>query len=413
MDANDGNSNGLEEKIIIPPKRRNAMVSSGGGLKAHFFHIGVGMRLQEEGFKFQGGILQSQKTELKTKGELGNKDIDMYIGSSGGALFSIGVAMGHSPEEMYELFMDDEKLRKVGLERGTLRNISPNFQIVTELGKTIRRGWRNGFHTESMSPMSPISLSKLEDRLHYFLETEDFREVAADLFVVCTPLNHPHRIVYSRKSFEETDRLIYRNDADISSTVAASCSLQFFHPFCLNHHNGDQLDMVDGETRKTLSTHLASDNGADMVFVSYTHVPYKFTDIKGSIKKYGLVRVAIQSAYIVIEQKIKEAIRKIAQQKKACSRTDEVFDWLAENLPDQEEVLEVLEEGRGMMVNGLEEDLDFRRDVDYVFVHPDEDDADFFFEPHLSMKQDYIERIVKKGYEAADRALTKYEFSPS
>ncbi len=383
------------------------MVSSGGGLKAHFFHIGVGMRLEEEGFRFSGGILEEPRVEMTNSQELGNKTIDMYVGSSGGALFSIGVAMGHSPKDMYELFMDDEKLRKVGLKRGIQSYLGPNYQIATEIGKTIRRGLRGGLHAEAMSFMSPVSLSRLEDRLHNYLETEDFRKLESDLFVVCTPLNHAHRIVYSRRPYEETDRLIYRNDANISATVAASCSLQFMHPFCLEHYDEKQIDMVDGETRKTLSSHVASDNGADLVFMSHIFVPYKFNDIKGSIKKYGVVRVATQSVYILIEQKIQEALRANANKKEACDHADEVFDWLLEELPGGKEIIEM---GREKLITCLEKNLEFRREVDYIPICPDEDDDDFFFEPHLSMNKDYIERIVQKGYEAADRVLGRYEF---
>lgn len=394
-------------KTIISNKKRNALVASGGGLKAHFFHIGVGMRLEQAGFSFQGGLMDQPETNLREAGEPGNKNIDMYIGSSGGALFSIGVALGHSPQEMYELFMDDKKLKKAGLARGIQHYLSLNTQAFTELAKSIRRTLKNGWDPEAFSVMSPVSLGKLEKRLHKFLETEDFRKVAADLFIVSTPLNMTRRIVYCRKPLQLEERVAYRNDADISSAVAASCSLQFLHPFNVKHYNGEQIDEVDGETRKTLSYRLAADNGADMVFVSYTHVPYHFNPVTGSVKKYGMIRTAIQSVYLMIEEKILSSQELIRSKNRTLDLITEEFDKIIAGMPEQRECLE---QYRNVMLERLVQELDIKRDVDYIFISPDKEDTDFFFTWHMGMSKDYIKKVVQKGYEAAGRVLEKYEF---
>lgn len=398
----------LEQKIVISEKKRNALVASGGGLKAHFFHIGVGIRLEEEGFKFRGGLLDHSETQLREHNTFGNKDIDMYIGSSGGSIFSIGVALGHSPEELYRLFMDDSKLEKVGLKRGLVHYINLNPQAVTQVLKGMRRALKEGLNPETlMFPMSPFDLGPLERRLHHFLETEDFTKVASDLFVVTTPLNFPGRLVYCRKPYESQGEIIYRNDANISSSVAGSCSLQFLHPHCIRHQNGDKFDVVDGETRRTLSYRVASDHGADLVFVSYTHVPYNFDPKIGSLKKQGVVRVAIQSIYLLIEEKIQSSRRFNEGINKAYDAVIETFERLEHDLPNEKELII---QYKNDLLARLARDLDIKRNVDYVFISPDKDDHDFYFDWHLGMSQDYIERTVQKGYLAADKALEKYRF---
>ncbi|MBT7902720.1 hypothetical protein HN587_02580 [Candidatus Woesearchaeota archaeon] len=399
----------LLEKIIISEKRRIAMVASGGGLKAHYFHMGVGIRLAREGFQFNGGVLETPRTELIPPHELGTKTIDMFVGSSGGALFSMGVALGHSPEDMYNLFRDPKQLKKVGLAQGIGHYIQFNRKTITQAAKCMLRILATKqLHPEALSFMSPISLEPLEKRLHRFLETEDFRHVAADLFVVSTPLNLRNRIVYSRRPFEEEPRLVYRNDANISSAVTASCALQFLAPICVEHKNGDKIDQVDGETRKTLSYKIASSNGADLVFVSYTHVPYEFDKDVGSIKKYGLIRTVVQSVYLLIEEKIL-ASQELTQQKNTTyDLVMGEFEQILTDLPTEHRA--ALIDHRDRMVARLVKELDIKRGVDYIFIRPESDDHDFYFDWHLGMSTDYVEKMVRKGYEAADRELRKFDF---
>ena len=45
-----------EDRIQIGPKRKIAFVCSGGASKAGAFHLGVALALQEQGFKFYGGL---------------------------------------------------------------------------------------------------------------------------------------------------------------------------------------------------------------------------------------------------------------------------------------------------------------------------------------------------------------------
>ncbi|MFH1439618.1 MAG: hypothetical protein ABIG89_03565 [Candidatus Woesearchaeota archaeon] len=415
--------------MLIKNKTKNALVASGGGLKALFFHIGVGMRLENQGLIFNGGLLKTPRTELLPPNEVGTNSIDMLVGSSGGCLFTMGPAFGYSARDMYNLFMDDRALKKAGLARGIHKYVNFNTQAVTELIKGVTRAIKNGLNIEAISVMSPLYLGKLQERLHNFLLTEDYTRVGADLFTVTTPLNQTGRIVYCRlphqSSFsrlheyfdsdeygllgsqsllgsQREQRIVYRNDADLSATIAASCSLQIFQPYCVTHKNGDKIDLVDGETRKTLSYKIASDNGADLVFISYTHVPYRFDNTVGSIKKFGMTRVAIQSIYLMIEEKILASRELNRAKNMAYDVVDEGFDELIAELPEHRSILE---QHRRRILKKLVVGLGIKRSVDYIFIKPDQNDSDFYFEWHLGMGKAYIERIVQKGYEAADKAL--------
>ena len=67
--------------------------------------------------------------------------------------------------------------------------------------------------------------------------------------------------------------------------------------------------LFDGEIRDTLSTHVASDNGADLVWqASYSIQPYHYNKDIGSLHEFGLAAIANQALYQVVQQKIDKHI---------------------------------------------------------------------------------------------------------
>src|SRR5215213_93649 len=92
-----------EDKIQIGPRRKIALVCSGGATKAGAFHIGVALALQEYGFKFYGGLgEQGGKPKLPEKME-----ISTYVGSSAGSLISSYLAAGYSLENIASAFLNE------------------------------------------------------------------------------------------------------------------------------------------------------------------------------------------------------------------------------------------------------------------------------------------------------------------
>lgn len=70
-----------------------------------------------------------------------------------------------------------------------------------------------------------------------------------------------------------------------------------FAPYPIRHTGGKQRYYIDGEIRETLSTHVAKDNGCDLLICSYTHQPYHFKEDIGSLFNYGIAAVVIQTVY--------------------------------------------------------------------------------------------------------------------
>src|SRR3954464_5261343 len=90
-----------EEKIQIGPKRKIALVCSGGATKAGAFHLGVALALQEQGFKFYGGMVPSQGSPRPP----GPMEISTYVGSSAGSIISSYLAAGYSLDNIINSFL--------------------------------------------------------------------------------------------------------------------------------------------------------------------------------------------------------------------------------------------------------------------------------------------------------------------
>src|SRR5438270_13155995 len=80
------------ERIKIGSKRKIAFVCSGGATKAGAFHLGVALALQEQGFKFYGGIQPSTGVARQP----GPMEISSYVGSSAGSIIASFLAAGFS-----------------------------------------------------------------------------------------------------------------------------------------------------------------------------------------------------------------------------------------------------------------------------------------------------------------------------
>src|SRR5271156_6356641 len=90
------------ERIHIGPKRKIALVCSGGAAKAGAFHLGVALALQEQGFKFYGGRAPANGAPRVP----GPMEISTYVGSSAGALITSYLAAGYSLDNIFNSFLD-------------------------------------------------------------------------------------------------------------------------------------------------------------------------------------------------------------------------------------------------------------------------------------------------------------------
>src|SRR4051812_47327353 len=89
------------ERIQIGPKRKIALVCSGGAAKAGAFHLGVALALQEQGFKFYGGTMPVTGTPRQPE----PMEISTYVGSSAGSIISSYLAAGYSLDNIFNSFL--------------------------------------------------------------------------------------------------------------------------------------------------------------------------------------------------------------------------------------------------------------------------------------------------------------------
>jgi predicted acylesterase/phospholipase RssA len=230
-----------------------------------------------------------------------------------------------------------------------------------------------------------------------------FQDYLADLFIVATQLNHSRKVVFGKHSHQPPPHDLtcqYDNDVGISDACAASTALPVIYAPYPIQQDGRIVYYIDGEIRDTLSSHVAIDAGADLVFASYTHQPYHFLREVGSLTDQGLPSILIQSIYLVIEQKINNHIHNKQIQREAISA---VSAYCKDN--------GVSEDHRQRILQILERTLHHRTDVDTIYIHPDPRDSNLFFGEHFSLSPNKMTEIVKSGFRAAVDVLRKYEFA--
>ena len=360
--------------MVIPlnNKKHIAFVASGGGPKALFYHVGFSAALREKGINLS--------------------DIKTFIGSSAGSIFAAIVGGGFSLDEMIDAFTkEDSRLKKLRY----FDLITFNRDLISDYIKGLMH---NNFGFTGIESLisnllrfnSPLSTDGIENYIKEILPVNEFWKLEKDVFITGTRLNPTKEIykdVVCKKDFYNGDfETKYRSDVSIPDAVAASCALPgLLAPKRIKTSDEGFVDYIDGEVRKTLSTHIAKDNNADLILVSYTHEPYHLMDGIGSLKKYGMYANVVQSVFIGVSQKIKNA-KFIHETKKDA--IDSVYRFarrkgLPKKLTDE-------------LIEQLSKDIGFNRSIKYIFSHPT--DPEFFMEANFNMAGDCAKRIIEYGY---------------
>jgi len=369
--------------------KKIALVTSGGGLKAAFYHLGFSKALEE-------------KEIYLSENEKG-QHIRTFVGSSGGAIFSALAASGFSLDDMIDSFTRGE---------GKLKHIT-YFDLLS-FNKSLPRYFLKGLkknHLNIRCPEdiiknllrieSPFSTDGIEEYIRSVLPTNDFRKLKPELFITGTRLNPVegfYKDVFCRHDFHNEEfQALYRSDIAISEAVAASCAIPgLLAPRTIKSNIGS-IDFIDGETRKTLSTHIARDADAELIFVSYTHVPYEFKENIGSLKKFGIAVVLTQAINIALSQRIenakliytakKDALDAIKEYANKCSIPDDAAKKLAKYVAKR---------------------LRYNSKLVQVTTHPT--DNEFFLEPYLDPSKDCAKKIINHGYEQGLKDLNMHGF---
>jgi predicted acylesterase/phospholipase RssA len=396
----------------IRKKTKLALVLSGGGIKAAAFHIGVCLALEEKGFRFAGGTKDQVEKNYPPEDE---KVFRMYVGSSAGSFISSILAAGYSTESLIQAFEMGSgfpfkhkwKDDPLSLEPFSYRHIF-NFNglnLIQSLPRVVQ-DWSvltGGLETLIKSRFKIngfFNTAGIERYLRkYVLFENDFRQLGVDLFVIGTQLNHSRKAIFG--PFEESRKtrdIKFINYASISDAVAASTALPpVFAPYPIKKPDGKEIYFFDGEIRDTLSTHVAADNGADLVISSYSVQPYHFSPDIGSLHKFGIPVIINQALYQVIQQKI---ARHIQNQNNIRKIHEDIDKYLKEIKLSKEQRMKVLEI--------IEKQTNFKPNVDYIYIHPHEKNHEMFFVDHFSLNPEILARIVKIGFKSCLNTLRQH-----
>lgn len=387
-------------------KKSIALVLSGGGVKAAAFHIGVCLALNEKGFKFVGGTKDKEH-------EFANHPmaIKTYVGSSAGSIISTFLASGYTVEDLIFAFEMGIKKKSDSNSRlkpltywdmfslnspGLLRSIPTSWRMKSLVTGGFESFLKNGFKLNGL-----FTTKSLEKYLrNHVLPTNDFKELAAQLFIVATKLNNTAKAVFG--PFEQntsSDAIMNINHTRISDAAAASASLPpVFAPYGIDDISGKKIYFFDGEIRDTLSAHVAADNCADLVISSYSIQPYHYNEKMGSLHEYGIPLILNQALYQVVEQKIQRQIKRQNDIRAAYNAIDGYCKQVG--IPDEQ---------REKLLDILCKRVEHNNNVDYIYIHPNPQDYEMFFVDHFSLNKNILERIVKIGFKSALRVLRQYD----
>jgi predicted acylesterase/phospholipase RssA len=410
------------ERIQIGPKRKIALVCSGGAAKAGAFHLGVALALQEQGFKFYGGRNPASGIGRSP----GPMEISTFVGSSAGSIITTYLAAGYSLDNIFNSFLGREpqepidpadvtpkilprltyqKMFKIrpGLAKEQLNQLSLFRRIFMNL---LDGNWEALLQLKWLKATGIFSTGGIEQYMREeVLSSNRFQDYVADLFIVATQLNHSRKVVFGKYSYQPPAYDLtcqYNNDVEISQACAGSTALPLiFAPYSIpSMDDGAPIYYIDGEIRDTLSTHVAIDAGADLVIASHTHQPYHFSKEIGSLTDHGLPAIIIQSIYLLVEQKINNHVHNKEIQRNAIHSVSRYCKEQGVSEVHRRRICEI-----------LEAELHHRLDVDTIYIHPRADDSQLFFSEHFSLSPHRMTETVRSGFRAAIETLRRYDFS--
>lgn len=399
--------------VNIHNKKRIGLVLSGGGIKAAAFHIGVCLALREKGFHFAGGTKEQVKRNFPENDPM---TIRLYVGSSAGSFVAAALSAGYSLDALVNAFKVGVSSQESRTDEHTLDHLRPFgykdiFSINTSnilksipLSLLRRSMVTGGFETllKDRFKVNGFFNSKGVERYlrEYALSHNEFRQLGVELFIIGTQLNHSRKAIFGNfPHSHKTKTLKYINYAKISEAVAASISLPpIFAPYKIKTPVGKELHFFDGEIRDSLSTHVASDHGADLIIASYSYQPYHYTEEIGSLHKYGIPLILNQALYQVIQQKIDRHIQYKSDIKAIYNSIQDYFTLAGLSDEHREGVLEI-----------IRKQVNYKANVDYIYIHPRSQNYEMFFADHFSLNPDVLERIVRIGFRSAISQLRQYD----
>ena len=243
-----------------PPSRKIALALAGGGPLGAIYEIGALCALQEslKGINF---------TKLQH-----------YVGVSAGGFIAAGLANGITPQQLFDLFIEDRKHQTEAFDPAWLLKpaFAEFFSRSLLLPELIFKGvWHSTLGRKSfmralerMSPSLPtgifsnaqidVELSRLFSRPG---RSNDFRQLKSRLTLVATHLDSSKAVAFGRAGWDHVP---------ISKAIQASAALPgLFPPVEVEGQH-----FVDGALLKTMHASIALDEGMDLMLCLNPLVPF-------------------------------------------------------------------------------------------------------------------------------------------
>jgi predicted acylesterase/phospholipase RssA len=369
--------------------KKMAFVCSGGVVKAAAWHIGVAMALEELGFSFDNNLQESSDNN--------SLNISTYVGSSAGAMISLYLASGYTSSDILHSTL---KTGKSPLKEFSYKHmlsfkkkypppaINEIYQPFNSLPKVLQKILVPFLNISGFVTTMGVA-NYLKENV---LLSNNFSDYKPDIFVIGSELDHSRKVIFGKYNYPSPmhdPTAKYLSNVSISDAAAASMSLPpIYSPYPIKNKETGKINYyIDGEIRETLSTHVAEDNGCEVVISSWTHTPYHFNDEIGSLVNYGLPAIALQSIYLLIQKKI---LSHRAKKDVARDIIDTIYIYLKKEKIPQKNIKHIM--------SILERKLNFNPNVRLIDIYPSSKNYKFFFGNSFSLNPQQTTSFVKMGY---------------
>jgi NTE family protein len=292
-------------------RSKTALVLGGGGFTGGVYEIGALRALD---------LLSVNHTV---------NQFDVYVGTSAGAFVAAAVSNGVTPEEMMRVIGQQvptpfPDARVSSLLRPNYREfISRGLMFPLRLGNVLRTLALDLRQVTAVDialalaealPTGLYTARGIENYVQRILSdpdrSDDFRELAGELYLVATDLDSCERVVFGRPG---------RDDVPISRAVAASSALpMIYEPVEIDGH-----EYVDGGLVSTTNLDVAVEAGAKLIVVVNPLVPYindsadEIPSLTGSrprrVSEMGFPHIGYQAFKLIAHQRLHELARRWEQ----------------------------------------------------------------------------------------------------
>ena len=289
-------------------RSKTALVLGGGGFTGGVYEIGALRALD---------LLSVNRTV---------NQFDVYVGTSAGAFVASAVANGVTPEEMMRVIVQQVPTPFPDARAGSL--LKPNYREFLSRGLKfpLRLAHLLHFLARDLGQVSAVDIvlglaealptglysgDGIERYVRRILSdpdrTDDFRLLAAELYLAATDLDTCERVVFGAEGWD---------DVPISKAVSASSALpMIYRPVRIGDH-----EYVDGGLVSTTNLDIAVEAGAKLIVVVNPLVPYtndfekQIPTLTGSrprrVSDMGFPHIGYQAFKLIAHQRLHELARR-------------------------------------------------------------------------------------------------------